>query len=482
MGKVDCSMRVAALCLIAFTVNVSAIKCTSYSSQAACSPTTINTLPSCASIDRSTVRSVFTVIGDYGLLSDGCEQNVAALVSQFELQYGSMDFVATVGDNNYWEGSCNSMHTNVGPYSRFFDRTSDTCSEPRRSKLASAHSQRFFPSLGNHDWDTFKPSRGKSGKLPYLQYFDYLEELGNGGLYYNMSVNAEVELFALNSNWMPGELQYDQQKAWLQRQLALSRAPFKLVYFHHAPYTTAQHDPPGDWMRWPYYEWGASVVLSGHQHAYERVERDDMIYVVNGLGGHPWLYSTSNMDTPNTCEVEQGSQMRYNSHHGALLGAIDDQGMHLCFYSVESQGSLIDSFSVSRRAAQPTGVPSTAPASGRPPPAALTTAPSATPHVPVPSSNDDDDWTPILAGIAIFTTVAALVAVVVGLYLNWKLKQPIDPGGWMPAPLSERQSMITRGIDAVTSINDDGGPSTPAMYREMGGANIGNDGSAHTAL
>ena len=41
-----------------------------------------------------------------------------ALVVQFEQQYGRTDFVATVGDNNYWEGSCNSMHTNVAPYSR----------------------------------------------------------------------------------------------------------------------------------------------------------------------------------------------------------------------------------------------------------------------------------------------------------------------------------------------------------------------------
>lgn len=38
-------------------------------------------------------------------------------------------------------------------------------------------------------------------------------------------------------------------------------------------------------MHWPFAEWGASIVLNGHEHDYERIYYEDMTYVVNGLGG-----------------------------------------------------------------------------------------------------------------------------------------------------------------------------------------------------
>ena len=106
-------------------------------------------------------------------------------------------------------------------------------------------------------------------------------------------------------------------------------------------------------MKVPFDEWGATAVFSGHQHTYERIYKqkpnntrssdssqhtiirnnndnnnnnnkenivpDDVLtYIVNGLGGHPWLYEINN------CEEEQGSQARFNSHHGALLGLLSD--------------------------------------------------------------------------------------------------------------------------------------------------------------
>ena len=38
-------------------------------------------------------------------------------------------------------------------------------------------------------------------------------------------------------------------------------------------------------MKWPFKEWGASIVLSGHEHTLERLVIDDLTYIVNGLGG-----------------------------------------------------------------------------------------------------------------------------------------------------------------------------------------------------
>lgn len=38
-------------------------------------------------------------------------------------------------------------------------------------------------------------------------------------------------------------------------------------------------------MRWPFKEWGATAVMSGHAHVYERLEVDNLTYFVNGIGG-----------------------------------------------------------------------------------------------------------------------------------------------------------------------------------------------------
>ena len=56
--------------------------------------------------------------------------------------------------------------------------------------------------------------------------------------------------------------------------LAASTAPWKIVYMHHPPYSSSQHgSTPG--MQWPFENWGASLVLTGHDHTYERILRDD---------------------------------------------------------------------------------------------------------------------------------------------------------------------------------------------------------------
>ena len=70
--------------------------------------------------------------------------------------------------------------------------------------------------------------QGQEGKLPYLQYFDYLEQLGNGGLYYNMSINNEVpgtaysRAFNVHSAWRVREVCRDSCQNREVRQLELT--------------------------------------------------------------------------------------------------------------------------------------------------------------------------------------------------------------------------------------------------------------------
>jgi tartrate-resistant acid phosphatase type 5 len=102
-------------------------------------------------------------------------------------------------------------------------------------------------------------------------------------------------------------------------------------------------------MRWPFAQWGASLIISGHQHAYERLviregSSHRINYIVNGLGGHPWLYD---IDSSRCQPPEQGSQVRYSNEHGFMIGSISHEFIETCFYSTENGGSLIDHFFIS---------------------------------------------------------------------------------------------------------------------------------------
>jgi len=165
----------------------------------------------------------------------------------------------------------------------------------------------------------------------------------------------QIQLFSLNSNIGGPHSSNSQdqllreQMEWLKSSLASSRAAFKLVYFHHPILTTARHDPPAVWMDFDYESWGASGVFTGHQHVYERMYRSEnatMPYIVNGLGGHQWVYDIHD------CATQTGSVIRYNSYHGAMYGVLSEQPsdagadadlqIDLCFYSIENNGKLID--------------------------------------------------------------------------------------------------------------------------------------------
>lgn len=255
----------------------------------------------------------FAVIGDYGMEGEPMAA-VAALVASW-----APDFVVTTGDNNYPDGSAETIDRNIGQgYSQFIG--------PYRGAFGQGASEnRFWPVLGNHDWVVGYPE-------PYLSYFS----LPGNGRYYSL-VRGPVQLFAIDS--MPGEPDGwtidSVQARWLQAELAASTARWKLVAFHHPPYSSGHHGS-SDWMRWPFAEWGAQLVLSGHDHTYERVQRDGITYVVNGLGGAARYARGFN--------GLEGSQIFFNAEHGAMLVEADSASLHVRFVTRSEQ--LIDEFSL----------------------------------------------------------------------------------------------------------------------------------------
>ena len=264
-------------------------------------------LPEVAPPPRGTAR--FAVIGDYGS-GNHHERDVAQMIESWK-----PDFIATVGDNNYPMGEAETIDRNIG---RFFH----TYISPYRGSYGTgATANRFFPIIGHRDWDS------PSGLQPYLDYFT----LPGNERYYDF-VWGSVHFFMLDTDDREpdGATVASIQARWLERKLRESRAPWKLVLAHHAPYTS-HAVPDTERMRWPFKAWGADAVLSGFYHVYERLLVDGVPYFVNGAGGL-WVSDFG--------EIDSHSLVRYREDFGAML--IDASGTRIVFRFVNRSGRVID--------------------------------------------------------------------------------------------------------------------------------------------
>jgi tartrate-resistant acid phosphatase type 5 len=246
----------------------------------------------------------FAAIGDYGWSGIGARE-VAALVAEHD-----PDLVITLGDNNYPYGASWTIEKNItANYGRF---------------IADG---RFYPTLGNHDMTT------DNGR-PYFDYFD----LPGNERYYDF-VWEDIHFFAINSDWREadGISAGSAQATWLQEHLARSTSPWQVVYFHAPPFVSfAAKQVPA--MDWPFADWGADLVLSGHAHLYERLENNGLTYIVNGLGGYT-IYPFDEVPHPH-------SQVRYNDNFGALFVEVTAGALQGRF--ITRDGSVADSWTISK--------------------------------------------------------------------------------------------------------------------------------------
>jgi hypothetical protein len=136
----------------------------------------------------------------------------------------------------------------------------------------------FYPTTGNHDYRT-------DDARPFREVFSLPENGGEAGLerWYSFD-HGSVHFVALDT-----ERRREEQVAWLDRDLAASDLPWKVVYLHKPPYSSGVHgsseDVRADFA--PVLErHGVQLVLAGHDHHYERtVAQNGVTYVVSGGGG-----------------------------------------------------------------------------------------------------------------------------------------------------------------------------------------------------
>ena len=131
------------------------------------------------------------------------------------------------------------------------------------------------------------------------------------------------------------------QGQWLQAGLAAATEPFKIVAFHHSDYTSGSHGGEA-WMQWPFAQWGASAVLTGHNHIYERLLVNGIPDMVNGIGGQ---------NITGFGSIDPRSQFRWNDDFGAMRINVTQTAMKFQFYAVS--GELVDYYTVDTLSPRP---------------------------------------------------------------------------------------------------------------------------------
>lgn len=257
---------------------------------------------------------VFAVIGDYGQGDNTDAFRVAEMIDSWDV-----DFIVTTGDNNYPDGAAETIDDNIGQfYHRYIGNYQGEYNR-------GSETNRFFPSLGNHDWSL--------GNIdPYLDYFT----LPGNERYYDV-IQGPVHLFILDSDTREpdGVGRSSDQAAWLKSVMEASPVTWQIVVAHHPPFSSGPHGST-DWMQWPFAEWGADAVLSGHDHLYERLEVDGLLYFTNGLGGHGAVYDF--------VDILPYSQARYNAMHGAMRVQVTSRWISFEFINIE--GTVVDNLTI----------------------------------------------------------------------------------------------------------------------------------------
>jgi hypothetical protein len=274
----------------------------------------------------------FAIIGDFGV-SEGIDatNGVNTLAVANLVKSWNPEFILTVGDNSYPDSRQELLDPNIGQYYHQYIGGYSGAYGPEPGP------NRFFPTLGNHDYNGPPPPGSADPIKPYLDFFPQIPDSSSGNHRYYDFVRGPVHFFAVNSNGEEpdGNSSTSVQAQWLHAQLAASTSPWNLVYFHHPPYSSGNQGN-SEFMRWNFKAWGADLVVAGHDHTYERFHIDGFPYFVNGLGGKG--------GPPLNPPYEPGSQVAWKNGYGAQLVEATDDYIKLDFITTDNV--VIDSFSL----------------------------------------------------------------------------------------------------------------------------------------
>ncbi len=240
----------------------------------------------------------FAIIGDSGT-GEPAQYETAAEMTACHGPF-PFDFVLMMGDNIYGGKS-------AADFKRKFE-------DPYAALLGGG--VKFYASLGNHD----------DSNERFYKPFNM-----DGKRYYSFK-RSNVEFFALDSNYMDPE-----ELAWVKKQLEGSPAQWKICFFHHPLYSSAKaHGPDLDLrsrLEPLFQQNGVCLVLSGHEHVYERITPQKGIhYFVLGNSGQLRIH-----DLRRNNETAKG----LDSDQSFALMEISGDTLH--FQTISRGGATVDS-------------------------------------------------------------------------------------------------------------------------------------------
>jgi len=251
-------------------------------------------------LTKNSIR--FAVIGDSGT-GDSPEYQVGQQLERYR-EMVDFDFVLMMGDNIYG-----------GHRPSDFQRKFEAPFKP----LLDA-GVKFYASLGNHD----DPDVERLYK-PFNM----------GGKRYYSFEKGDVAFFALDSNYMDPE-----QLQWLQTTLEASKKKWKIAFFHHPLYNAGKHHGPDVDLRSQlvplFTKYGVNVVLSGHEHVYERIRPEDGIYY--------FILGNSGKLMRHDLRASDEVQHSLDTERSFMLMEVDSDTLY--FQVISQTGQTVDSGSV----------------------------------------------------------------------------------------------------------------------------------------
>jgi len=183
---------------------------------------------------------------------------------------------------------------------------------------------KFYASLGNHDDPTQR----------FYKPFNM-----NGERYYSFKpAQGSVRFFAIDSNYMDKA-----QLAWLEKELAASDSVWKICFFHHPIYSSGDKHGANVTLREQveplFLKYGVSLVLTGHEHFYERMKPQKGInYIIAGSAA-----KLRRGDIGSSAQTAKG----FDEGYAFILMEI--AGDQLYFQTITDAGRTVDSGTIQRK-------------------------------------------------------------------------------------------------------------------------------------
>lgn len=256
----------------------------------------------------------FAVIGDSGR-GDRAQHQVAERMVEWRARF-PFDFVVMLGDNIY------DSHSPQDYADKF---------ETPYAPLLGAGVE-FYAAIGNHD-DPGQVHYARFNMQGRRYYSFRKSERRLAGL-----AGAGVRFFVLDSRSLDPE-----QLEWLREELRESGTRWKIAYFHHPIYTSGRYRATARALRLALepvlIDGEVDVVLSGHEHVYERVHpQNGIAYFVSGAAGS--LRPGDVSPSPITARSHDAD------YHFMLM---EIAGAELYFQAISRAGATIDAGVITRR-------------------------------------------------------------------------------------------------------------------------------------